>query len=216
MKEIIDMKLEIKSDSTKEENTIKAGKYKINDDELLILMKNEYYRINPKDNKEFFRERDKRIPGKLSLKKRCGGLTYNEILELAGVENKKLNLRKKVKEDTEELLKEYKEFSNKQGHPATCKELNSSNEIYNASIFTIRFGGMSQLRTAAGFETIYYKTKWSKSKIENMLIQLRKEKGRKLVTSDIKKYISIMTVLKYYKTTKISEIFNEIESKINL
>lgn len=264
MNKVIDKQLEIN----------KNHKEKLSDEELLNLIKNEFYRIKSKGHVDFFKKRDRRIPCYLVLQDRFNGLTYNEILIKAGVKNEELNcirltneelineltkltkelghipnknemkkhhispqvlqkkfgtvenaikkldenysLKKqtKVTENNEELLQKYIKFSMKLGHPASSDELDRSNEIYNSGVFSIRFGGMMELKKAAGFEFIDTNNrKWSKSKVEKLLLKIRKEKGKKLTTRDILNKISINTILKFYKTTKISKVFTEIESK---
>lgn len=276
MNKIIDKQLEINKNTKDKENMIIKLKDELSDEELLNLIKNEFYRINPKGHVEFFKKRDKRIPCYPVLQDRFNGLTYNDILIKAGIESEKLNfvrmtdeelinklaelikelghipttiemrehkilpeiLKKKfgstekalkklnenyslkkltkVEESNEELLQKYIEFSMKLGHPASSDELDRSNEIYNAAVFAIRFGGMMELKKAAGFEFIDTNNrKWSKSKVEKLLLKIRNEKGKRLVISDIKDIIAIATVLKFYKTTKISEIFTEIDSKVS-
>ncbi|MDY4544818.1 MAG: hypothetical protein SPE00_05855 [Bacilli bacterium] len=148
------------------------------------------------------------------LKKKFGS-AENALKKL----DKNYSLRKlaEVKESNEELLQKYIEFSLKLGHPASTDELDRSNEIYNASVFVIRFGGMMELKKAAGFDFVEPNNrKWNKGEIERLLLKIRHEKGERLVIRDMAGVINTATVLKFYKTTKISEVFDEIESRFKM
>lgn len=249
-------------------------------EELLKLIKEEFYRIKPQWCSDFFYNRDKRIPCLPSLQKMFDGATYNEILMLAGVQEDDLNfvrrdkdkcldrLRKiieklgyipnpykfnkmgcslsiivkyfgswenavreagykeyeckelaEVKENNAELLQMYIEYSNNIGRPATIRELDDSDEIYNAGVFSIRFGGMNELRKLAGFE-IYDRSprKYTKESISNVLIDKIIKNNRLLTVKQIDEdsdLPALATILKYFKTTKISEVNKEILQVIN-
>ncbi|MCD3319507.1 hypothetical protein G8V07_11485 [Clostridium botulinum D/C] len=118
-----------------------------------------------------------------------------------------------VKETNEELLQMYINFSKKIGKSASVKDLNSNKEIYNADVFTIRFGGMTELKELAGFKTINGNKKYTKEKIKELLLQKFKEKGRRLYNSEINKDKDLpctKTVCQYFHTTKTSIVWEQI------
>lgn len=253
--------------------------------ELLILIRQEFYRINPKGCEDFFNRRDRKIPYYVKLKQIFNGRTYNEILLLSGISDHELNfvrrdkdtyLKKieqiifelgyvptqnaliqmgytpailkryfgsydkaielvatkeqleeynsrktfpcKVLEDKDKLLEMYKEFSNKIGGPASCSDLETSNEIYNAGVYSIRFGGMTQLKRIAGYNTINKNnSKYTKKQIEELLIDRYKKNGGVLKIHQIKEDIDLpctATILKYWQTTSMREVWHEIERVI--
>lgn len=246
--------------------------------ELLDLIREEFYRIQPEGCFDFFRKRDRRIPCLPNLQKRFGK-TYNEILLMAGVKDDDLNFVRRnneeylnklkevilklgyvpsitefnslgysasilkryygsyanavkkldceeyryktpvsVNESKVQLLEKYVDFSNKIGKPASWLDLEKSSNIYNPGVFTIRFGGMKDLKREAGFEVINKNNEiYNKKDIQNKLIQLYKEKGKRLSVKEINESLELpclATILRKYKTTKISEVWEEIESRI--
>lgn len=250
--------------------------------ELLDLIKEDFYRIKPINCNDFFKRRDKRIPCLPALQKKFNGATYNDILQIAGVDdtelhfvrrnreeilsklryiisnnnyipssvevckygvcretiikefgswkkaikeavNKDIQLRKlvNVKETNEELLEMYIEFSNKIGKGdigASGIDLNESQEIYNAGVFMLRFAGMNQLRSLAGFPPQYNRRIInSKENITQILTEKIIRKGRFLTATEIsedKELPALATILKYFRNTKLSEVNKEILQNI--
>ncbi|MFD3156705.1 homing endonuclease associated repeat-containing protein [Haloimpatiens sp. FM7330] len=124
-----------------------------------------------------------------------------------------------VKESKEELLDMYIRFSESLGGPASCNDLEKSKRIYNAGVFRIRFGGMKGLKKSAGFEPIYKNNeKYTKEYIKNMLRKLYIENNRRLTAKEMAEdsdLPSLVTVLTKFKTTKISDIWQEIENDMD-
>lgn len=143
--------------------------------------------------------------------------SYEEAIKRAV--NKEIMVKKLdcVKETNEELLKMYIEFSYKIGKRdtgASGVDLNRSNEIYNSGTFIIRFGGMNELRKLAGFipqyngKIVYLKENITQDLIEKIII-----KGNFLTTKEIiedKELPALATILRYFKTTKLSQVNKEI------
>ena len=246
-------------------------------EELLKLIKEEYYRIKPRTCVEFFEKRDTRIPSLSRLRKLFNDATYNQILRMANVDEKDLNAvrrekqeylikikqiteslgyipviqevekegishrilvkyfgsyknlvrelerenyeknskRAEVKENNEELLQMYINFSNRIGKTASVDDLNNSNEIYNGAVFFTRFGGMNELRKLAGFE-LYYRnsSKYTKDKITNVLVDKIIHNNRFLTAKEIERdseLPALATILRYFKTTKIRDVYKEID-----
>lgn len=152
-----------------------------------------------------------------SILKRYFGSYANAVKEL-DYQEYKYKTPVSVKEDNKQLLEKYIAFSNKIGKPASWLDLEKSSNIYNPGVFTIRFGGIKDLKREAGFEVIDKNNEiYNKKEIQNKLIQLYKEKGKRLSVKEIKESLELpclATILRKYKTTKISEVWEEIESRI--
>lgn len=248
----------------------------MNDQDLLCLIKDEYYRIKPTGCWDFFKKRDKKISCLQNLSKRFD-MTFNEILILAGIPDEELNFvrrtpeqylhklkdiilelgyvpsakefsklgyspkilakyfgsynkamellgysaisRKtpiKVNETDDELLSKYINYSKKIGKPASYNDLNNNSETHDAAIYNIRFGGMTSLKKAVGFEPCNtYSNKFTKKEIKDKLKELFAEKGRKLTVQELvecKEVPSYTTILKYFETTSIHQVWDEVLS----
>lgn len=143
--------------------------------------------------------------------------TYNKFLNEYGLEINGTTPTI-VKETNEELLKIYKDFCKKLGRVAKTTDLNESEEIYNSSIFSIRFGGFNNLRRIAGYEEYErVKKRYSKIKITNILKEEYVKLARRLTVDEINKVKELpnqATILKYFKTTKISDVWEEVEQEM--
>lgn len=126
-----------------------------------------------------------------------------------------------VTETDDELLNMYIEFSEdigKDEYGATSLDLNGSDDVYNVDVFMIRFGNMEELRKQAGFKTKPYKRKYTKENITTLLLDEYKKVNRRLTNTELKNiskeregFPSISTICRHFKTTKMSEVWNEIE-----
>jgi len=116
-----------------------------------------------------------------------------------------------------ELLKMYYNFYLSLGRPPTVKDLNSWIEIsYNSNVLLSRFQTMSNLRRLAGVPQIKVNSARDKDEIKEDLMSIYKHfgktSGKRL--SELSKY-KLSTICEYYKTTKIKEIWEEIETEYN-
>ncbi len=143
--------------------------------------------------------------------------SWNKAIEEAGFEIK-YKSQDVVTETNEELLELYINFSkmiNKSIEGATGKDLDRSNEIYNCGVFCIRFGSMNELREAAGFKIHYpIRKKYTKPELIKLLKKERIKKGRRLTTKEIGNnphFPALSTFLRYFKTTKFSDVWTEVE-----
>lgn len=144
-----------------------------------------------------------------NVRKKFG--TYNELLSQAGLQGNKTP--DSVNESNEELVEIYKEFCNKIGKIASALDLNASDEIYNADVFTIRFGGMQNLKKIAGFEVRKSKMKYTKDQLKYLLLEKYRIKGKKLTNSEIyndNDFPATSTILRYFHTTKMSDVWSEV------
>lgn len=121
-----------------------------------------------------------------------------------------------VTETDEELIEMYKKFSEKLGHPATIKDLDTSDEIYNSDVFVTRFGSINELRKICGFTPGKSRKKYTKEEIKNKLIQVYKENGGRISQKQLSKIIPQSTVLRYFKTTRLSDVWDEIEKELEM
>lgn len=145
--------------------------------------------------------------------------SWNRALLEAGLEI--VHKKDKVSHTDEELLDMYKELCKKLGRAATSKDIDNYLP-YSNDVFTIRFGSMNNLRKLAGFEPYYLRRKYTKEELKNKLIKVYKEYGRRLTNNEMKQlsknnddFPSISTLCRYFKTTKMSEIWEMIEDIID-
>ncbi|MEG0774378.1 NERD domain-containing protein [Clostridium sp.] len=143
--------------------------------------------------------------------------SYNNAMRECGLEPNKY--QSKVNESKKELLKIYKDISNKIGKPASEDELNSFEGVYSATVFSLRFGGMNNLRKIAGFEEAHggNKPKYSKEIITETLIEEYYKLKRHLTKLEIEKnerLPSYITILKYFAVLKIADVWAEIDKII--
>lgn len=99
---------------------------KVTDQELLNIIKSEFYRIKPKGCWDFLKNANN-VPCLQTLKKRFNR-TYNEILILAGVPEEELNF---VRRSKDEYLEKLKLVANKLGHTPSAKEFEENGYCYS-------------------------------------------------------------------------------------
>ena len=119
----------------------------------------------------------------------------------------------------EELLKLYSDFSDKMGKAdigASAKDLNEG-DVYNSDVFTIRFGGMIELKKLAGKTlTVSRNKKYTKDTIVELLFKEYKLKNRILTNKEISNndmLPGLTTILRYFNKTKMSLVWDEIINK---
>lgn len=142
-------------------------------------------------------------------------ISYNNAVLAAKVESE-IN---PVKETRTQLLQMYLDFCKKIGRLASAKDLDENDNIYNADIFRNQFGGMENLKklakeTLLEYENIRYKKlKYSKLQLENILLKEYIRHGRRLTAKEInfnKELPEESTFLKYFKTTSLTKVWNEV------
>ncbi|MGX5430331.1 homing endonuclease associated repeat-containing protein [Bacillus cereus] len=118
-----------------------------------------------------------------------------------------------VKETKEELLQLYIDFCEKIGKVASAKDLDQSNEIYNAHIFSIRFNGLNNLRKLANLPTrVRSHPKYSKSELQTKLVTLYKENGGRVTIKELRKQgLVSTTIMRYFETTSMNNVWEHIE-----
>lgn len=146
--------------------------------------------------------------------------TYNNALKVLGLEP---NLEKPtVTHSDEELVDMYKKLSEKLGHPATMNNINDYLP-YSYDVYAIRFGGINGVRKLAGYDTVDSYRKYTKKEIKNILINTYKEHGRRLTNKELNQlskenesFPSLSSILRYFSTTKMTEVWEEIEKELRL
>ncbi|WP_242312061.1 homing endonuclease associated repeat-containing protein [Bacillus cereus group sp. BfR-BA-01331] len=185
----------------------RINKYKFSREELIAIIRDLAIKLN-------------KTPSLLDLSKE--GITdkqiyaiftsYEETLKEANV-NIVFSKVDEVKETKEELLQMYINFCKKIGKVASAKDLDRSDEIYNANVFSIRFNGLNNLRKQANLPTcVRTQPKYSKNELNKILISLYKEKGRRLKNKELLEYkLYTTTIMRYFETTSMNNVWGQIE-----
>ncbi|MEK4501068.1 homing endonuclease associated repeat-containing protein [Bacillus sp. FSL R12-0069] len=188
----------------------RINKYKFSREELITIIGDLAIKLN-------------KTPSLLDLSKE--GITdqqiyaiftsYEEALKEADV-NIVFSKVDEVKETKEELLQMYINFCEKIGKVASAKDLDRSDDIYNANVFSIRFNGLNNLRKQANLPTCVRKQpKYSKNELNKILISLYKEKGRRLKNKELLEYkLYTTTIMRYFETTSMNYVWGQIEKNM--
>lgn len=122
-----------------------------------------------------------------------------------------------VTETNEELIEMYQKFSEKLGKikGASIQDIKNSKDIYSYSVFVKRFGSWVEFKKLAGYY-VAGRNKYTKEEILKKLSIKSILKGRRLSQNEIiaeKDLPALETILKAFKTTKVSQVWDEIEGK---
>lgn len=117
----------------------------------------------------------------------------------------------------------YIKFSKKLGRLANSKDLDNSEDIYNSDVFIIRFASMYNLKKEANKVLklnidLRNREKYTKEEILNMLIKEYKNYNRRLTNVEVnnnKNLPSASTILRKFTTTKMGEVWANVEEYIN-
>lgn len=128
-------------------------------------------------------------------------------------------LKNTVEETNEELLKMYKSFSEKIGaaNGASMSQLKKYGFKYSETVLLRRFGNWKNVKESCGY-TFNLGSKYSKKEITKLLLKAREEKGRRLSQKEInqnQELPALETILKFFKTTKITAVWDELEIGMN-
>ncbi|MGL4999286.1 MAG: homing endonuclease associated repeat-containing protein [Cetobacterium sp.] len=120
-----------------------------------------------------------------------------------------------VTEKNEELLEMYRSFSEKIGavNGASMQQLKKHGFKYSSTVLLLRFGSWKDLKEAAGY-TFNLGSRYSKDEVTKLLLNARAIKGRRLSQKELNSDPNLPvleTVLKFFKTTKISLVWDELE-----
>ena len=168
----------------------------------------------------------------VTLQKRFELKTWEELIELLKLtsEHKEAVKRRKkvivassfekvvVTESNEELLNMYKEFSERIGaiNGASMKQLKTYGFKYSETVLLRRFGSWKNVKELCDY-TFNQGPMYSREKVTKLLMMAREKYGRRLSQNEINKDPDLPvleTVLKVFKTTKISEVWDELEREV--
>ena len=178
-----------------------------------ILLKNlkvEFERIGSYNKSAYIEKRNKKkFPNPRILTNHLG-MNWLEITRACGRED--VPKFKKDQVTDEELIDEYKRLSKRNGQPLTVRELQSET-AFSYDIYRQHFGTMGQIRKSCGFQEKTKKTIpiVSKRECEIELMNIYNKYGR-VSYSDLQKLstISLSTIFRRFKTSKINVIWDEI------
>ncbi len=138
------------------------------------------------------------------------------VLELAPELYKKEKFYDKTRQDysENELIEMYRSFSDKLGYPATIKDIDNSEELPKFYVFSRNFDGMSDLREKAKMQNYHGKSiEVTKKELVYKMINLYKKYGRRLTNKELREnHLSVTTICRRFKTTKIGDAWEEIEN----
>ncbi|MGD6840590.1 hypothetical protein ACQCVL_29675 [Bacillus thuringiensis] len=205
------------------EIVVKSGLYDLNNHLKYIPRKIIYEQLNQEfvrigsTRKSIYNSKrnKKRYPYSDTLKLRLNQ-SWPEILFCC----KQLIEVKRYNEISKEALKkEYKMISKKLGHAATIREL-TDQTVFSVDIYRQYFSTVQKLREECGFRHNYNggKTPIELGTCEKELVRLYKKYNRRLTYNELKEEseISISTLFRRFETTKINDIWNQIEINNNL
>ena len=141
--------------------------------------------------------------------------SWNKFLKLMN-EAEIYNISKVIhtKEELVEMYIKYSRESGKSEYGASEKDLRDTDFPYSSEILLVRFGNMNNLRRLAGFKTKKSgRTIYTKAELGDILYKKYKEKGRRLTQSELRKERDmpvLNTYLRYFQTTKMSEVWEEV------
>lgn len=143
--------------------------------------------------------------------------SWNGAIKEAGLD---VNFPKtRVTNSDKELLDMYIELCKKLRRAATSSEIDEFLS-YNSDVFSIRFNGINNLRKLAGYEKINYSRKYTKAEIVSVLTRAYDKYGRRLTNRELREmskkkesFPSITTICRYFSTTKMSDVWREIEEQ---
>lgn len=154
----------------------------LSDLDLLDVIRKEYIELNPKGCWDFFKRRTK-SPSLQYLQKRFG-LTFNEILIVAGVPQDKLNFLRGVVQDREYYLRQLTEMAEKLGHTPTVKEFKQHGG--SPHHLPLLFGSYNQAVLEAGLVPNQQRVKaYSKKQLCRIYKDISKQIGRPATARDL-------------------------------
>lgn len=152
----------------------------LSDAEILITMKEEYYRVSPTGCHDFFKKSNL-VPSLPYLTKRFSK-TYNELLLLAGVPEQDLNF---VRRDKEDYLCKLISVANLLGHTPTADEFREQG--YCPEMLMKFYGTYNNAIQEAGLEINVKKTAciFTKAELKRQYLSLNKKLGRPASWNDL-------------------------------
>jgi hypothetical protein len=182
-------------------------------EEMLKALKKEFKRIGSFKKSDYIEKRNKKLFPYPRVLTKYLNMTWIEITIACGRNSESFFDGHDVTNN--DLIQEYKLLSKKLGRPATVNELKEATN-YTFEIYRQRFGTMGELRRACHLDdqTQTVNPIISKSTCERELKKIYQKHGR-LSYNQLKEIspISMSTIFRRFKTTKINEIWDEIIEK---
>lgn len=173
----------------------------LSNQEILDIIREEYYEIQPKGCHDFFKKRVK-SPSLPYLKKRFG-MTYNEILIEAGIPKEELNIVREKNWDKEFFIAQLKQLANELGHTPTSTEY--KNYGYPLGKLTWLFGTYNQAIREAGLTPqIEFHKKIDKNELIKIYQEISRKVGEPATINDIVRFS------KKYKLSVFLKVFGSI------
>ena len=146
--------------------------------------------------------------------------SWTEFLELMKEKEEHIFRMSQMKHTDEELIEMYRNFSIEIGeevYGAARKDLEDYGFPYSSGTLYSRFISPNKLRELAGFEVKRRsELRHTKQELKTMLYEEYKKYGRQLSQTEIMKNSnlpSVATILRYFQTSKISEVWGEVLKK---
>jgi len=97
-------------------------------------------------------------------------------------------------------------------------ELNLSKDVYGASVYYLRFESMAELKQKAGFvPNLPSRNKYTKQEIQDLLTKEYLKGNKPLLTRELETNANLPskhTILKYFKTTSMNLVWEEVRGPI--
>lgn len=172
----------------------------LSDQELLNIIREEYYEIQPKGCWDFFKRRRK-SPSLPYLKKRFN-MTYHEILMKAGIPREELKAVREKEQDKSFYLDRLNKLAIELGHTPTIKEYREHG--FSPERLRSLFGSYNNAIKEAGLtprREMDLKKRVKKKELLRIYKDISNELGRPATLKDIKKYC------KQYRASLFVDVF---------
>ena len=146
--------------------------------------------------------------------------SYNNALKEAGLPQNRCSSRKNVKITKKQVISDYKELSAVLGKPASQNDFKKHIK-YPFHLAVKKFGGFNEIRKEAGFHADNRganNRRYCKEVILDMLVKEYILNNGPVMMKELYSkdgYPNINTLLYLFKTTKISDVWLEVASKVN-
>ncbi|SHJ65542.1 hypothetical protein SAMN02745248_00602 [Hathewaya proteolytica DSM 3090] len=152
------------------------------------------------------------------------GITYYDFITEIGLEHEmKTHYGQYNNVSDEELLNIYKAFCLQLGRVATRFDIEQSKNMPCIGIFQFRFGSFNEVKRLSKVDELALdKRIYSKNYIMQNLKQIYVDNSKRVSLKELEicidnyfdRGISISTILYYFKTTNINDVWNEVEQSL--
>lgn len=151
------------------------------------------------------------------------GMSYINFCKNIGFKNEDFKYKNyKIEQNEEALIQMYKNLCIKLGKIATSRDIDNQKDFPSSSSIIMRFGSMNNLKRIAGFNENKDLRRYLKFQFMKELKNLYIEHERKLTyeeileecKNNIKLPDSAQTISTYFKTTNMSDVWEEVEHEM--